>query len=455
LAAEHSGPLLTRKGQIALNIFRNGTGAVQEDALHEIVASNASYLITPMITMLRESGNPRAPQAIETHGVTGLKRLLKEKTSLIGSTAIAQLAQLAATHVLQEEKKLLDERLEGRVMSYFKQRGITIKGTNDKIDLASAIRAHLRELEGDLNLSERLDVRAIERHYIIQRKASRTSKLDEATQVNVYHKRICQGANFTHNQKAMIKRFVRNELFGLNKRKLAVLGEMLEKKIGFLDISVRHSEIENDFIDSNRAHFLQQFKPAEKVFVKPKPTGHVAPTKLGTHETRVANHIARERTSKQKTRDLNTFKAASKESGVVFDPQAYCLSEIEKENPKSGKTIRDMVEKGLLKSGVLSSLFVSGSETIKTFINIAQNPKFSQLFGDSYISVLAKVVSFIGPGGKPINRTKKAFQSPQSKQVYEFLDRNGFLKIHYGGRPVVSVSTTNGTATAGVSIRTS
>jgi hypothetical protein len=264
--------------------------------------------------------------------------------------------------------------------------------------------------------------------------------LDEATEINVYYKKICKGSNFTQNQKDMIKRFVKKELFNLTRRKAAIFRQIFQGNASFTGISEAHAKIEKEFIESNRLLFVKQFKPPQKVIVKPKPNGQAAATKMGTHEERKASYTPTEKTAKQRTRDLDSLKTASKAAGIMFDTQAYCLSEIEKENPASGAVIRDMVQKGLLNSGALSGLFASGSLTIKTFIHASQTPRFSELFGDEYLSVLAKGLSFIGPKGRPITRAKRAFQSSQSEQIFDFLRQAGFLETHHGGGKVVYLS---------------
>jgi hypothetical protein len=442
IAAAHSGSLLSNRGKYAFDVIHNkGIDALPVDALNDMVASNAAYLVEPMIELIRESTDPRAKETIRQHGKSGIKKMLRETTQIVPIAIKQHLCDIAARHVLENESKLVLDKLENRVISYLKERGLEIKGTEDKIDVVTAIRAHLFELDGAKSLAKGVNIRAIERLYLEIRKSTRTFRLEEATEINVYYKRICKGASFTKNQKDMIKRFVKKEIVNLNKKKASIFGLLLQGKVAFHEISDQHSKIETEFIESNRAQFLKQFKLLPKVAtVTQKPNGQSTSTKLGTREERKSSHIAREKTPKQRTRDLDTLKTASKDSGVLFDAKAYCLSEIERENAQSGAVIRDMVNKGLINTGALSGLFASGSLTIKTFIHASQTPKFSELFGHVQLNVLAKGLSFIGPKGRPITRAKRAFQSTQSEQIFEFLKHNGFLETHHGGYKIVYLS---------------
>jgi hypothetical protein len=443
IAAAHSGTLLSKMGRVAFETLHQGVDKAPVEALNLLIISNASFLVKSTMEAMTNPDYGGSEEYRRTHTPAELKVLLREGAPTLGMAAKTHLADVAARHVLESEARDATARLEERVKAYLRDRKIPITTLEDKMDLMTAMRNHLRSKRSPgAELANGADMLTIERLYLKERKMSRQFKLEEATEINQYYKRICNGSRFTANQRKTIRKFVERELPGIHNRMNSVLKGLRDGAADISELSRQQAEIGRDFVQSARCQFLKQFRPSARVLTRSARPSPTVATKLGSHEERKGSYVPREKTPNQRKQEIKKLGAASRATGRPFDASAYCLSEIEKENQQSAAILRRMLREGQINSNAITGLFGSGSLATRIFVCASQLPAFEETFGKGQFNVLAKGIAYMGPEGKIITRAKRAFQSPLAEKIFNFLDQKGFLETGHSGGDVVYLART-------------
>lgn len=421
IVRQHSQQFFPESTLLALEMRAKGVESLPREKKIEIIKANLPA-IAGEIARLRKL----RPQYVQ--------RTMASRLPQADDQTIDLAAKIWMMRKIEDEKRDAFGRVEKIVRSYFKARRIPI----DSGDFIAAINYYMRDENLD-KLAHGIYLKEIEKTYIEFRKISRWSNAQDAEIINRYLRRITAGLKFTGNQKKHIKRWLKKEIPRHSTRRKALFALH-----GFNEAARRAQEMDKTFISQARENFSKQFAPTKKK----TETGHenlgAAPSKIGTREQRLVEYAPRQREDDANTREseLKRTEEYSKQANMPFKPVDYCITEITKENEPAGTTIKKLYTEGKLNSSSIVSLFTSGSLTQRTFLGIIEKTGFIQRFGAHQINPLARGLSFIGPKGKLITRAKRALQTPRREEIFNFLERNGYLETHHGGGNVVYLKRT-------------
>ncbi|AJF59572.1 MAG: hypothetical protein QT03_C0001G0061 [archaeon GW2011_AR10] len=331
---------------------------------------------------------------------------------------------LSATieQILKAERRKAFSSTLSTIENYLQKRGIPVDRETVKIAFELAGKPTLEELS-----ETGIDLRNIEREYLEIRRGDRFVFQEKNKDINRIFFRAFGHERLTPAQRRRAKNWIINNFEKFEKRRRELYKELTvdRPQQDLANLSEAVDKAETEFIQTAQQKFIQTFKPTKKVQVAVAITEK--PAKVGTRAERMAAYVPREKTVEQRKQEIRQREEIAKETKRGFNVAEYCLEEISKENNQTGKTLREMMQKRLLNRDSLVSLFTSGSLTQRVFLAAVQEKGFAQQFGPRSINVLARGLAFIGPQGRKVERAKRAFQSAQAEQMFQFLEKHDLL----------------------------
>ena len=85
-------------------------------------------------------------------------------------------------------------------------------------------------------------------------------------------------------------------------------------------------------------------------------------------------------------------------SARAFNPVAYSIAEMRKESSPTADLLSRLVEKRVISSRSVQSLYIQGSLVQRIFTIAATNPSFTSRFGEGAYEQLARGLTILVPG---------------------------------------------------------
>lgn len=273
------------------------------------------------------------------------------------------------------------------------------------------------------------DFRGFEREYLDELKKRRAADQFLRTRYNFFIGTAFPDVRLTVKQRTTVKKWLER-----NSEKMFVrpIVELEGTHRTESEKTKAYYEVEKEFVEALRTHFLPQFvKPGLVVTVR-KPTVS-EPRKLGTRKERTsAYQKTQTETVSTRKRKLTSAQIHAQTSNKRFNVVEHCLSEISHANVETGDFLRNLVRTASLNENGLVSLYTSGNLNQRVFREILSQTNFERQFGGRNINVLARGIAHVGPQGRKVDHVKRAFQSPRAEEIFNFLVRNKFLDTAHG-----------------------
>jgi hypothetical protein len=368
--------------------------------------------------------------------------------SKMSTTNLDHFVNQTIHEIVLAERQSFSANLKAGIQAYFKARSIPF----DRNAFDAAYNYYFAEGGKKFsNIRHPMDLADFEREYLYARKDFRGLDQINAEEVNALFSKVVGRTRLTPNQRRVVKKWLSAHRQELKKTRTQLLEEYKRKPGGlkqlfqqpqdspaWTEFFNRLIQINNQFIELARQQALAPFLARPRVKQKPATRELTEATrKLGTRAERMAEYAPHEKEKRARTAEVKSRNQLASISGRPFDSTEYALTAMTKENLQTGSMFRELVKKGQLKRGTIVNLFTSGSLTQKIFLQTMQETDFVQRFGVKHIDTLARALAYIGPTGRDIQRTIRNFQSPQGREMFEFLERNGLIETHHGGGKVV------------------
>lgn len=384
----------------------------------------------------------RNSKAVERAGWQTTARTIETRLTSLSSSQIDektdQVAKLLHNQALGPALKSIDRNTK----KYFEARGLPLKTEIERDALGIAVDKFVRTHKLR-DFSRGVDLAGIERDFLQIRRGLKFTDQETAEEQNRLLKDIFKGERLTPNQRRAAKRWLKQNYKQFRERRKQVIRDILTHYGGKFppgssdEIRQKFAEIQLELGVRARKELLKSFKQA---ITKRAPQARVirepVSKKPGTRRERIAAYQPAIREKAERSRDLAIGESVTRLVGGTFDPVSDVLRRIEEESPPTASKLRELMDQRLLEGNLVKSLFINGSLAQKVFLTAIADPNFSR-FGPKAINLAAKGITFIGPGGKPIGRARRAFQGEIGKKLFDFLETKGLIETGHGGGTVV------------------
>ena len=397
---------LSKVAASALEIKKRGVKSLSRKELIQFLQRNSSV----------------AAKAINEGGQVGLTKSLsaiRGHLTKFDDKNIFSMVDITVRHILQEESKALARNAESHILKYFVERQIPVKTHTQKEAFNAALSDYFQTHK--VGLEQPIDLRAIEKIYLMFRHDLIMLDQFKAEQVNALFRKIFGKEKLTPNQKKAALKLVRvaDKLYDAKKDTIIQEMKPLRSQMSQLDylqeLTGRDAKALEQIVEDVKKQAQSTFQQVGGVKAPAKKSGDVR--KLGTRAERMAAYIPGEKLTSVKRREFREQQIKERQSEGFFDSIKYALSEIEKENQSAATTMRELLSKRVLSRQSIAGLYKAGSLTQKVFLYTINNPGFSHEFRGKSIDLLARGLSFIGPTGKLTVRARRAFQGMQTFQI--------------------------------------
>ena len=336
-------------------------------------------------------------------------------------------------------------KLDGHILRYFRERGIPVGARTEREAFSAAVRDFFRDRKITASdFSRPLDLAGIEERYLQTRRDFKGLGQLQAEERNFLFAEIFGRERLTPNQKREARRWIGRNFDAIEKEHVAAMRAVTERFGGALsdDFYMAYleekGEVNARFLERARKELLPGFRQSgAKSAAAPAAARAAAPAKPGTREERLAAYRPNGRNRAEKVLQISRESRRAELQGRPFDQVSYMLGEIRGENARAAEVISGLLHKGLLHGASVTPLFVSGSPAQRIFVAAVESQDFRRRFGGKQADLLARGISYIGPGGKRIARAKRVFQGETGKSMFDFLERKGLLETSHGGGKVV------------------
>lgn len=194
---------------------------------------------------------------------------------------------------------------------------------------------------------------------------------------------------------------------------------------------VAFTELVQSVYSNSMATFMRREKGRGKVAARAGSDS----VKSGSRGDRMASYAPKE--SPLDRRSALLSKSFSNTlSARAFNPVAYSIAEMRKESSPTADLLSRLVEKRVISSRSVQSLYIQGSLVQRIFTIAATNPSFTSRFGEGAYEQLARGLTYIGSGGRSIDAARRTMNKDRLP-IFEFLEKEGFLETHHGGGSTV------------------
>jgi len=281
LVAAHSRSPLSPAGAIALRFIDAPIETVPRDARFALISEASGFLtgltapaaresllkgvgLEMQYMVAKEGATEKPPKPLVARPTGNFLAILRDREKLESTMKDKDqnsLAEVAITHIVGQEKKMMAMRVKPMVAQYLEARKIPV----EEHPLTAAISVYLG-YNYTWHQDEKINLYKMEMLYLNAMKEDRRLRFEQATAANKLAKRICGKQGFTTRQKLSVRKFVSGQLENLKDD--SAIQEQREKF---------------------RLQFMGQKRPAAKIAAAPSQ-----PTKLGRKEERIAAHCLEE-----------------------------------------------------------------------------------------------------------------------------------------------------------------
>jgi hypothetical protein len=373
-------------------------------------------------------------------GITWANQSFKDILKMSDHLALHQWAFATAATIENAERKNLRAIATKYIQQYLESKGRQVKTPVERQALGDTVSWLLEKTVIGRNPSRPLVLSMIRGVYFFQRMHLRMAEREKTKYLNSVFRELFGSERLTVNQRRAARQWLEENYKLLEQEKERLMAKILPEDEEAL--TEKHIEILSKEFKTAEQAFKEKTKEILAVFrgSEKKPAPMPAPpqpaiVKPGTRAERIAAHEAAEKMAAAQKATAGAAEtkapAEARPGGEKFNPTEFILGEIGKESGKTASFLRGLHSRGLITQGALSRLFTSGSLTQKVFRKVAEDRGFRAGFGGRELESLARGLAFIGPKGKQTERVRKAFQGEKGKQLFEFLEGNGFINTQH------------------------
>ncbi len=389
----------------------------------EFLSRNSGDLMNILRATYAKSGKP-VPANATKQTIVGLLKKGEFSESTVNSFFAGVVEK-----VVHSSAEVLVSTLEKHFTKYLKERGLPLNKKLLDMALADFIQIHSTSVLA----TSRVPAADFDRVYINLLKTERGVRMWQNSARNFFAELTFKGVKLTPNQKRTAKKWIERNMPKYNelvKNAVASSPTIGAREQTMIIASVMEKMKADLFFELGRSFGV--IKPVRVPTSTAQPQSASAPSKALTRGERLASYEQKEKVAKEhRSKAVSNQARAARITGAKFNPVLSALVEIANENPLVSSRFRQMLDSRTLSNDSVVKLANSGSLSQRIFFTALDNGLLSKAV-NATPDRLARVLSFIGPGGKKIVEVKKFCARNNSSAIYEFLEK-GLLETHHGG----------------------